>query len=365
MTVDHVAVFLPSLDVGGAEKVNVKIANELSKRGYRVDVLVATPGGDLEQELDSDIDVVDIGSSITYPWPEAYVGNRLRTYIDGEKPDVILASLALANAVAAIASISTRHRPRLILCVHAPPSRQKGLKYRISHALSRWTYEIADEVIAVSRGVKQDIEENSTINGENIIVIHNPVVDDDLLAASREPVDHKWFEEPQPVILNVGSMKPMKNHATLIDAFDRVTNSREARLVLIGEGGSRKALVDRVNELGISSKVDFLGEKTNPYQFMAAASVFVLSSRYEGLGNVLIEALACGCPVVSTDCPYGPAEVLENGEFGKLVPVGDPEALADAILSTLDAPTDPTRLKARASDFRVSAAADQYEDVLK
>lgn len=360
----QVSFFIPTLDVGGAEKVNVKLANELSDRGYEIDVLVSQLGGDLIDELGDGVTVRTVGSRFTTPWPELYAGPRLRRYIDREKPDVLVSSLALANVVAAITTGLSRHRPKLIQTVHAPPNRQNGTKYRISHEVGRYTYCSADLVVAVSNGVRDELCREVGVPRERTRVIYNPVVDDELRRSRREAVDHTWFDDDVPVVLNVGSLRMSKGQSTLIHAFDRLSRRREARLMLIGDGNNRENLLRQVDDLGIDSSVEFLGERDNPYKYMTAASVLASASRYEGLGNVIIEALACGCPVVSTDCPYGPAEILEGGEHGKLVPVGDAKSLAAALESTLDEAIDPSSLQNRAADFHVTEIVDQYEELL-
>ena len=186
-----------------------------------------------------------------------------------------------------------------------------------------------------------------------------------LEAAAREPVAHAWLRPGEPpVVLGVGKLSPQKGFDVLLRAFARVRAERPARLVILGEGPQRRALERLARELGIADDVSLPGFVANPFAWMARCAVFALSSRWEGLPSVLIEALACGCAVVSTDCPSGPAEILDGGAFGPLCPVGDAAALAGAILRVLEAPTAPARLRARAATFSVDAAADRYLEVL-
>jgi glycosyltransferase involved in cell wall biosynthesis len=235
--------------------------------------------------------------------------------------------------------------------------------------LSPWAikafYPLADVVSAVSQGVLDDLSEISSRAVRNGHVIYNPVVSDELMEASRQEVSHPWFEEESnvPVLLGVGRMDPQKNFVLLVRAFAKLNHHCEARLVILGDGNERGKLKALVRELGVEDKVDFIGFKDNPYKYMANASLFVLSSNFEGLPTVLIEALACGCPVVSTDCPSGPHEILEGGKWGRLVPVGDEEALAEAMQEALSEPHDPDRLRQRAMDFTADRVVDDYLDV--
>ena len=198
--------------------------------------------------------------------------------------------------------------------------------------------------------------------------IYNPVVTAELVSQSRAPLDHPWLQlGAPPVILGVGRLHEQKDFPTLLRAFARVRAKREARLIILGEAKHaeyRTELTTLAAQLGIANDVMFPGFVDNPFAYMAHAAVFVLSSAWEGLPTVLIEALACGCPVVSTDCPSGPAEILENGKYGPLVPVGDDVALADAICSVLNTPPNRDWLRARGALFGVDHVADRYLGVL-
>ncbi len=192
-------------------------------------------------------------------------------------------------------------------------------------------------------------------------VIYNPVVVPGFYEKAAEPVEHPWFAAGgDPVVLGVGQLKPQKDFATLIRAFAHVRAERRARLVILGEGSERIALESMVRKLGISDCVSMPGYQRNPYKFMRRASVFVLSSIYEGCPLALAEALAVGTPIVATDCEAGPAEILDHGRFGKLVPVGDAEALASAIMETLAVPSDCEPLRVRARDFSIETILPQY-----
>jgi len=221
-------------------------------------------------------------------------------------------------------------------------------------------------VIAVSDGVADELERVSRTPRERIRRIYNPVVTPEFLARMEEQVDHPWLAADQPpVILGVGSFKIQKDFITLVRAFKRVRAVRPARLVILGKGPQRAIIKNIVKEQGLAADVHLPGYVANPLAWMSKASVFVLSSLWEGLPGVLIEAMACGCPVVSTDCPSGPREILSDGIYGPLVPPGDPDALARAVLSTLWLPPERRFLQRRASLFLLDNAVDAYLDVFE
>jgi glycosyltransferase involved in cell wall biosynthesis len=234
--------------------------------------------------------------------------------------------------------------------------------------LVKWFYPKADKIVTVSYELEESLKNFLSIPKEKIKTIYNPVVTPELFEQAKQPVSCSWFEQNQlPVILAVGRLSPEKDYPTLFRAFSLVRQIRPAKLLILGEGEERANLERLAIELGIQNDVSMPGFVDNPFAFMAKASVFVLSSAWEALPTVLVEALACGCPVVATDCRSGPREILDNGRYGRLVPVGDHEALAKAILETLDNPDFPadrqTRLQ-RAMEFSVDAAVDKYLKVL-
>jgi glycosyltransferase involved in cell wall biosynthesis len=229
----------------------------------------------------------------------------------------------------------------------------------------RHFYPWADAVTAVSDGVADDLARVSGLPRSAIVTTWNPVVSPSLSEAAAQPLEHAWFRPGEPpVVLGVGKLRPQKDFATLIDAFAKVRAKRPARLMILGEGVEEGRLRVRARRLDISADVALEGFVANPFAYMARAAVFALSSAWEGLPSVLIQAMACGCPVVSTDCPSGPSEILEGGARGPLVPVGDSDALAAAILRLLDSPPDREGLRRRAEDFSVERVALRYREVM-
>jgi glycosyltransferase involved in cell wall biosynthesis len=223
----------------------------------------------------------------------------------------------------------------------------------------------ADRIIAISHGVGEDVLRQGGCEPSQLFVIHNPAVDADLEKRALEPPGHPWLVDGgPPVVLGVGRLVPQKDFETLLRAFARVRAEMPARLLILGEGREHERLRELAAGLGLGADVDLPGFDPNPVSAMARAGTFVLSSAWEGFGNVVVEALATGCPVVSTDCPSGPGEILDGGRFGRLVPVGDAEALAEALLATLREPGDPDERRARAAVFAVDVVAERYLEVL-
>ena len=278
----------------------------------------------------------------------------------------------IAIQARALAGVPTR----LVLTEHNTLSRRvataRSANYRHIPPLVARQYPRAEAIVGVSRGVADDLARQSGLPRERISVIYNPVVPHDVLARTTPPPSHPWLQAGEvPVVLGVGSLVPQKDFPTLLRAFARVRRSRPARLVILGEATDDAATPRRRDELrrlaaelGVAQDLDLPGYVDDPYPWMARASVFVLSSTYEGFGNVLPEAMACGCPVVSTDCPSGPEEILDGGRYGRLVPVGDDRALGEAIVATLDDPPAPEALRRRAARFSVEGAIDQYERLI-
>ena len=279
------------------------------------------------------------------------------------RPDVLI---AVSNAVipALIARRLFTPKTRTLArqdSTHTMQLLTGDLKMRMALRLKRYLLPSADAVIAVSSGVAEDLKRNIPGAADLVEVVPNPVVSDELEDRAAAPVDHPWLSDPQvPVILSAGRLVPHKDHPTLLMAFAEVVRSRPARLIILGEGPDREKLTALAREFGIADLADFPGFVHNPYSYMSRASVFALSSVTEGLPTALIEAMACGTPVVSTDCPSGPGEILEDGRWGRLVPVGDWQSLSKAILDTLDSPPAPDLLKSRAQAYSVRPSVDRH-----
>ncbi len=304
--------------------------------------------------------------------PEIEYTASLKAYLRERQPDVLLAAMTYTNLAALWArnavdpTLPVAVSERIALTQHCEnTSSRRKWRWRYLPALVRQNYPSADAIIAVSDQVAEDLVTITGMPRTAVKTIYNPVVDDLLRSQAAEPLSHPWFgnDEP-PVILGVGRLAEQKDFATLIRAFARVRVSRSVRLLILGEGRQRGFLQDLTEQLDVHADVAMPGFVDNPFQYMARAAVLVQSSEYEGLPGVLIQALACGCPVVSTNCPGGAAEILEDGRYGALVAVGDDAALAGAIEEVLDNPPDKTVLLERAAQFSVDAATRSYLELL-
>lgn len=293
----------------------------------------------------------------------------LTNYLRRQQPDALLSAKTHANLVAIWARKIADVRTRIVVSERSTMStvikNSRKWRWRFGLPLLRGVYPQADLMVAVSKGVADDVSSCLGLSRERIASIYNPILTDQIKAQSILPVSHPWFDTGKiPIILGVGRLVPAKDFPTLLKAFAHIRATRPARLVILGEGRERQILENLAINLEIASDFSLPGFKANPYAYMSRATVFVLSSLLEGLPNALIEALACGCPVVSTNCRSGPQEILANGAFGSLVPVGDERALAKAILNTLEHPPNAERLRARAAEFDIQTIAEQYLQVL-
>jgi glycosyltransferase involved in cell wall biosynthesis len=249
--------------------------------------------------------------------------------------------------------------------VSAAMAGRHPIKECIWYLRMRMLYPSADAVVAVSNGVAQDLKKNAGLSPSLLRVIPNPVITPELISKSQEPQDHPWFTEgAAPVLLGVGRLTRQKDFPTLLRAFALVRKSRPCRLMILGEGQDRASLESLTAELGIRDDVTMPGFVDNPYAYMSKSALLVLSSRWEGSPNVLTEALALGTPVVSTDCPSGPEEILDHGRFGPLVPMGHPDAMAHAILTTLHAPLEKSLLKTAVRAYTVEESSKRYLETL-
>lgn len=395
----HVALLLHSLSGGGVQRSTLNLADAFVRRGLRVDLVLAKgeegPGA---HWIPAGVRLVRLtrssrwracylalkadpgGAAITarpvvasprQPGALAYLSS-LAAYLERARPDALITADTYYNVIALWARALARAPTRLVVSERRPlkprlelPKHRRRWRWRYLPPLIARLYPRADAVVAVSRGVGADLTALTGLPPRAITTIYNPVVGPELVRAAREPLDHPWFAPcAPPVVLAVGQLSVTKGFSTLIRAFARVRQERRVRLMILGEGRERTALEGLVRELRLSDAVLLPGFVDNPAAYMARAGVFVLSSTYEGFGNVVVEALACGCRVVSTDCPYGPAEILDGGRYGALVPVGDHEALARAVLRTLEDPPERALLRARADAFTIERAAERYLELL-
>jgi glycosyltransferase involved in cell wall biosynthesis len=362
-------VVIHSLLGGGSERVAVNLLRGLDKYEFSLTLVLYEPIFDYPLPGDVDVIILDIPSTwnifkLTGNFIRKIV--RLAVVIRKTDPDIVFSLLTSTNITVILAKVLSRVRCKMIVSEHTHPSvNLRNEPYGgITKHFMKYIYPKADRIIAVSEGVKKDLIEVSGLSKEKIKVIYNPVDIEEIETLSREEPDHPWFHEGLPIIVSMGRLTKEKGYPYLIKAFSTVRQSLPCRLLIIGKGEDEGNLARMVKALGVEGDVQFLGFQKNPFKYMARSSVFVLSSLYEGLGNVIVEAMALGLPVISTDCPSGPSEIIEDRKNGLLVPVKDEKALTQAIVDVL---TDgelrkglSEEAKKRAQFFALKKIAEQY-----
>lgn len=394
-----IALVLADLDDGGIQVSNLRLAQALSARGHRVILVLCYRQGVHLERVPANIRVVGLNAASN--WRAQLAALRadpggfmpmlrpvllaktpptmlrflpsLARYLRQHRPDAVIASATHLNLVAVMARRLSGVNPVLAVverntlsAVLDRPGSRSAWRWRHLAPLIRRLYSKADIVGGVSRGVGDDLAEVTGLRADAIHTLYNPVVEEAVQEPEPDSVSHPWLQTSEPpVVLGMGRLNDEhKGFSVLMRAFQRLLIRREARLLILGEGQDRPALERLRDELGLQYHVEFPGFVDDPSPWLQRAACFVLSSRYEGLPAVLIEALANGCPVVSTNCPSGPAEILEDGRYGRLVAVDDVGAMADAIDATLSSPPDNAELVTRASLFSAQAAADRYLDLI-
>lgn len=362
---DHqtIALFLPTLTAGGIERCFLNLASGFIGKGYEVDLIVADYRGALTAEIPSQANLVNLKVGRV-----SHSILPLVRYLRRNEPDVVLSGHMHCNLVVVWSVYLSLVSTKVAVGVHSPHSKSEesasGVRPQFVRIGYPFTYKMADYIIAVSRGVKIDIIETTRIPEDEVSVISNPVDIKTIQEQSEIQVDHSWFSDYQ-VILGVGRLSPEKDFSTLIDSFKNINRQiTDTRLIIVGNGDEMSKLKERTKKLELENKVDFLGHDNNPYKYMAEADIFVLSSKWEGFGYTLVESMAVGTPVISTNCPYGPSEILSAGDYGQLVPVGNAKTLANAIVSQLNNPSNSQKLIERANEFSIGKIVDQYEDLL-
>ncbi|WP_417898874.1 glycosyltransferase [Bacillus haimaensis] len=365
----HIAFFIPVLTFGGAEKVIITLANGFAELDYRVDLVLVNKNGQLLTSVSPKVNLVDLGAKKTFfsIW-------KLRSYLKHEEPHVLLSALDNANIIASaairLAKVKTRHIISLHTNLKQSYLKPRTTMHHIYPGLMRWLFPYASGYVAVSKCVAEESGEFLGIPSGNIDVIYNPVIDNSITSNAMEALSHPWLGNDQFfTIVSVGRIFEAKDYPTLLYAFSKVHSERtNARLIILGDGKTsiKKEMHEIIDRLKLQDVVDLYGFAPNPYTFIKRASLFVLTSRWEGFGNVLVEALHLGTPVVSTNCKCGPEEILKNGEFGKLVDVGDRNGLASAILQYMESPFefDKNEVSNHLSQMEKSNVIRNYEKIL-
>ena len=360
----RIALFLGSFFGRGVARVRLNMCATLLDRGYDVDLVVLSGEGDMRQDVPDGVRLIDLAA------PRALAAvPKIRRYLLETQPAALISAQDHVNVAVLLArrlsglniptSVSV-HNVHTLEASKPPWSKKYWMQYAV-----RLIYPWATIRVSVSSGLGDTMATVTGLPRDSIETIFNPVIDARLTELAQEPCPHPWLGDGGPrVVLGVGRLTFQKDFEGLIESFDSLRQERDVRLVILGDGFRHDALVDLITDKGLREIVDLPGYVSNPFTYMANADVFVLSSIHEGLPGVLIQAMGCGCPVVSTDCPHGPMEILDGGKLGPLVPIKDPQALTTAIAQVLDAPLAPDVLKARAQLFEANHILDQYRDRL-
>lgn len=333
-------VIIHGLRGGGSERVVINLLRGLDRDKFLITLVLYERIFDFPLPDNVETIILDIyASKNPFKLAKGFILKviKLSRLIRKHRPDVIFSLLTSTNVASILAKLLSGARCRLIVSEHTHPSvnLSNEIYGGITKNFVRLFYRYADKIIAVSNGIKEDLIKNFGVSESKTVVIYNPVDIDEIEMLSQEKVNHQWLNNKIPVIVSVGRLRKQKGYPYLIMAFSIVRESFPCKLLIIGEGEEREKLISMVKKYNLEKDIEFLGFQKNPFKYMVRSSVFVLSSLYEGFGNVIVEAMALGLPVISTDCPSGPSEIIEDMKNGILVPVGDEHSLARAILSVL------------------------------
>jgi len=369
----RIAILVSSWPRGAIQRLMLNLATEFAAAGHGVDLL-APRGQPPAEGLPPGVRLLELAPRLARlpgvrrhkRWFVPLALPALMAYLKREQPAALLSGGEWPNVLSLLGRRLAGGSTHVVVSEHIHVGASTaGAAQRRRRRLLPWLmarlYPCADAVVAVSAGVRQDLLGRFPLPPAAVHTIYNPVITPTLLAARDAPLDDPWFAPAAPpVLINVAQLRVQKDQVTLLRAFAKLRARHPARLLILGEGNQRPALEALARELGIAADVRLAGFVPNPLAYMRRARLFVLSSAWEGLPTVLIEALACGCPVVSSDCPSGPAEILDGGRYGALVPVGDVEALAAAMEAALAADVDRQTLERRALEFSADRASDAY-----
>ena len=359
----RIAVFVSFSGRGGVERMIVNLCGGLAEMGCRVDLLLVKARSGYLTSLHPAVRTMRLGGHTLSSLP------ALARYLRQIRPEALLAAKDRANQTAVVARALARAPTRVVLrmgtTVTAALDRKGPLQHLLWRIPMRVLYPRADAVVAVSGGVAGDLARMTGLPASRFYVIPNPVITPRLYELAAQPVPHPWLQASDvPVLLAAGRLTRQKDFATLLRAFQIVRSQRRLRLIILGEGQDRPSLEALIGRLHLDGHVELAGFVQNPYAYMARAALFVLSSAWEGSPNSLTEAMALGTPVVSTDCPSGPREILADGRYGPLVPVGNAAELAAAVLRTLAAPPKKALLSDAVSEYSVEKSSRRYLDLL-
>lgn len=355
---ERIALYVPSYEAGGVERTMVNLAIGLAALDRPVDLLVRF---DATQYLDA----LPLSVRVLHTGTEKEAPAKMAQYLRAERPMIAMAAKSEDAPGLLQARTEARVDVPLLFCVTTHQSSVLNRRLPPRRWVERWRlarlYRRADAIAAVSQGVADDLAQIAGLPAGAIHVLPNPVLGQHIEELARQPITHEWFiRKDEPVLLSVGRFTRQKDYPTLVHAFARLAKKRPCRLVMFGEGRQQRRVRAVIEGYGLQARVDMPGFVANPFPYFARADLFVLSSRWEGLPTVLIEALALGCPVVSTDCPSGPREILRNGRYGALVPPGDVPALAGAMEQVLHDRPSAEFLREAVTPFRIENSVRRY-----
>jgi glycosyltransferase involved in cell wall biosynthesis len=347
--------------------VTINLANSLADRGYEVDYVAGTLEGEFVSEIGEDVRVVDLNVSRIPVLGILAAIPHLRSYLKSNRPDVLFVERTHTSIPAIFAAIFSDIDVHVAPTVHYVHSHSVGIKSKLMKRVAARLWTVADDVIAVSEGVAKDIAESTDINERNITVLHNSIDIEKIQSMANETIGQEWLTSDDiRSIVSVGRLGPQKDRRTLLKSFAELTDTYpDTRLIIVGKGSQRENLESFAKSLHIDEKVDFRGFVENQYAYMKQGSVFVLSSKHEALPTVLMEALACGCSIVSTDCQYGPREILCGETYGRLTPVGDSSEMAATIGEALEDPIEAELATSRAEHFSLRGGAERYDEYIE
>jgi len=335
-----VAWFSPHFSDGGVERTILLLARKFIENNHQADLVSLNIKSEMLRSAHDDLRVVELGSSRSI-----LSIRKLAAYLKREQPDALISAQHYANVIAILAKKLARSKTTLVITERVATKqvlrRDPPLKRLVLSQLMKRSFGSADSVVTNSKEGAKQLADFLGWPENRVTAIYNPTDLADIETKSSAETDHPWLDNPEiPVIISAGRLSHQKDYPTLIDAFSQVRKTHYCRLIILGDGPEKAALEDYIRNLHLESSIDLHQAVSNPFSYIAKASLFVLSSRYEGMPNALIEAQACNCPVVSTACETGPTELLLNGEAGALVPVGDAAAMARAIVDVLDNPAE-------------------------
>ncbi len=352
----RLALLLPHLSGGGAERIAVRLAQDFLAAGYHVDLILQQAQGELLSLLPPEVEIVDLKAERIR---DAVA--PLKRYFEESRPDAIQISMWPLTVAGIVAHRLARSKARVVISDHTVLSKQYegGAALKALKMTTRFCYPLADARVTVSHGAAADLARLSGIAQSKIEVIYNPIAEPPPEVRISPEIELLWGAADGR-ILTAGTLKRAKNHDLLIRSFAILRRRVPVKLMILGDGELRVHLQALAAREGVADDVLLPGFASDPWPYYASANLFALSSRYEGFGNVLVEAMHCGLPVVSTDCESGPREILDNGKYGTLVPPGDEQALADAMEAALRDRPDPQPLKARARELSGQRSSDRY-----